>query len=147
MFRDTNLIENPCRGSRDSGETVIWSLCKVPLISALSKTIYGTRSECALCPLGAEMGAENLLSSLCQMLVDVLLSRRNLMICARGMGWVSYESSRKFLSLEMKMEDKMYFGLPCEVLLNLRISVSWIPHTNIHENPSTGSRDTGESIR
>jgi len=93
------------------------------------------------------MGAENLLSSLCQMLVDVLLSRRNLMICARGMGWVSYESSRKFLSLEMKMEDKMYFGLPCEVLLNLRISVSWIPHTNIHENPSTGSRDTGESIR
>jgi hypothetical protein len=63
-----------------------------------------------------------------------------------GLG-IRYESSRKFLSLEMKMEDKMYFGLPCEVLLNLRISVSWIPHTNIHENPSTGSRDTGESIR
>jgi len=48
----------------------------------------------------------------------------------------------------------MYFGLTCEVLLvivpsqlNLRISVSWIPHTNIHENPSTGSRDTGESVR
>jgi len=48
----------------------------------------------------------------------------------------------------------MYFGLPYEVLLvivlsqrNLTVSLRWILHTNIHENPSTGSRDTGESVR
>jgi len=31
---------------------------------------------------------DKLLSSLCQMLMIVLLSRRNLTTCARGMGWI-----------------------------------------------------------
>jgi len=53
-----NLIGSSCRGGRDMGEAVIWSLCKVALISALSKTAYGTRSELRCVPsVGMKVGS------------------------------------------------------------------------------------------
>jgi len=48
------------------GEAVIWSSCKVPLISALSKTAYGTRSELRCVPsIGMEVDTSAWSGDLC----------------------------------------------------------------------------------